>query len=94
MTLIRSIIPLWDRRPAGTPLKVGIVFTDLVHERNVPRPLFLRDARLLELAKAMDAANRRCGRYAVYFGGMHGKSDSISTRIAFGTVPDLELTDC
>ena len=57
LTLIRAIMPLWDRRPAGTPLKVGIVFADLVHERNVPRPLFERDNRLLDLAKAMDAAN-------------------------------------
>ena len=94
LTLIRAIMPLWDRRPAGTPLKVGIVFADLVHKSNVPRPLFELDKRLLELAKAMDAANRRCGRYAVYFGGMHGMGDAISTRIAFGTVPDLDLTDC
>jgi hypothetical protein len=42
----------------------------------------------------MDAANAKCGRYAVYFGGMHGKGDAVSTRIAFGSVPDLGLTDC
>jgi DNA polymerase-4 len=94
LTLIREVTPLWDRRPAGVPLKVGIVFADLVHERNVPRPLFGPDDRLRELAKAMDAANARCGRYAVYFGGMHGKGDAVSTRIAFGSVPDLGLTDC
>jgi DNA polymerase IV len=94
LTLIREIAPLWDRRPAGVPLKVGIVFADLVHERNVPRSLFDADDRLRDLAKAMDAANAKCGRYAVYFGGMHGKGDAISTRIAFGTVPDLGLTDC
>ncbi|HKA07783.1 MAG TPA: DNA polymerase [Gemmataceae bacterium] len=94
LTLIRAIMPLWARRAAGAPLKIGIVLADLVGEQNVPRPLFEVDHRLLELAKAMDAANRRCGRHAVYFGGMHGKGDSLSTRIAFGTVPDLDLTDC
>src|SRR5205823_12423594 len=50
LTLIREITPLWDRRPAGMPLKVGIVFADLVHERNVPRPLFGSDDRLRDLA--------------------------------------------
>ena len=94
LTLIREVMPLWDRRPAGVPLKVGIVFADLVHERNVPRPLFGPNDRLRELAKAMDAANAQCGRQAVYFGGMYGKGDAVSTRIAFGTVPDLGLTDC
>jgi DNA polymerase-4 len=94
LTLIREIAALWDRRPAGTPLKIGIVFADLVHERNVPRPLFGGDDRLRDLARAMDEANAKCGRYAVYFGGMHGKGDAVSTRIAFGSVPDLGLTDC
>lgn len=91
--LIRVVTPLWDRRPAGTPLKVGVVLGDLTHERNVPRSLFDPDDRPRELARAMDAANRACGRYAVYFGGMHGMGDAVSTRIAFGTVPDLGLTD-
>ena len=94
LTLIREVVPLWDRRPAGVPLKVGVVFADLVHERNVPRPLFGPADRLRDLARAMDAANAKCGRYAVYFGGMHGKGEAVSTRIAFGTVPDLGLTDC
>ena len=94
LTLIREVTPLWDRRPAGVPLKVGIVFADLVHERNVARSLFRSDDRLRDLAKAMDAANAKCGRNAVYFGGMHGKGDAVSTRIAFGSVPELGLTDC
>jgi DNA polymerase IV len=93
LTLIREVTALWDRRPAGVPLKVGVVFADLVHERNVARPLFGPDDRLRDLARAMDAANAKCGRYAVYFGGMHGKGDAVSTRIAFGSVPDLGLTD-
>ena len=69
------------------------MFADLVHERNVSRPLFGPNDQLRDLAKAMDAANAKCGRYAVYFGGMHGKGDAVSTRIAFGSVPDLGLTD-
>jgi DNA polymerase-4 len=84
---------MWDRKPAGTPLKIGIVFGDLAHERNVSQSLFDADKRMQKLSQAMDAANQRCGRYAVYFGGMHGKGDSLTTRIAFGIVPDLELTD-
>jgi DNA polymerase IV len=93
LTLIRHIAPMWERKPSGTPLKIGIVFGDLAHERNVPHSLFDADERMQKLAKAMDAANQRCGRYAVYFGGMHGKGDSLTTRIAFGIVPDLELAD-
>ena len=94
LTLIRLISPLWAKKPAGTPLKVGLVLGDLVHERNVPRSLFEPDNKLLELAKAVDRANRQFGRYAVYFGGMHGKGGAVSTRIAFGAIPDLGFGDC
>ncbi len=93
LTLIRHLTPLWDKRPPGPLLKVGMVLGDLVHARNVSRSLFEPTDRLEELSKAMDAANDRFGRHAVYFGGMHGKGDSISTRIAFGVIPDLDLAD-
>jgi DNA polymerase-4 len=94
LALIKAIAAMWDCRPEGIPLKIGIVLGDLTHERNVSGSLFDNDNRARDLAKAMDEANRKCGRHAVYFGGMHGMGDAVSTRIAFGVVPDLELTDC
>lgn len=94
LTLIRTFAPMWEHVPPGSILKVGLVLGDLVHEANRTPSLFEPDDKLLRLAKAMDEVNRRNGRHAVYFGGMHGMTDAVSTRIAFGVVPDLKLPDC
>jgi DNA polymerase IV len=94
LTLIEVVSKLWEERAPGDPLKVGVLFADLTHERNVPRSLFEPDNKRLALAKAMDEANTAFGRYAVYFGGMHGLAEAVTTRIAFGVVPDLDLVDC
>lgn len=94
LTLLRYLCDLWENRADGTPKKVGLVLGDLAQEKNVTRSLFDNTGRLEELSKAMDEANDLFGRYAVYFGGMHGKGEAVNTRIAFGAVPDTELADC
>ena len=94
LTLIRHFAKLWDCRIDGIPRKIGMVLGELTKGNNVTRSLFDREDRLAELAEAMDRANEEFGRHAVYFGGMHGKTDSVNTRIAFGVVPDTKLADC
>ncbi len=94
LTLLRYITDIWEDRATGTPKKVGLVLGDLVQEANVTKSLFDTDERLEELSKAMDEANTLFGKYAVHFGGMFGLKDAVTTRIAFGAVPDRELADC
>jgi hypothetical protein len=72
---------------------VGIVLGDLVHERSITPSLFPANNKSLAVAKAMDQVNRKFGRYAIYYGGMHGKAEAVTTRIAFGVVPDLKFMD-
>ncbi|WP_020473269.1 DNA polymerase Y family protein [Zavarzinella formosa] len=94
LTLIQHFSSLWERRADGTPKKVGLVLGDLIHARNVTNSLFGNGSQLGELANAMDQANEVFGRYAVYFGGMHGKGEAVNTRIAFGVIPDTKFADC
>jgi DNA polymerase-4 len=93
LTLIRLAVGLWERRPAGPPLKVGVVFGDLVPDQAVTPSLFAEDRRLIELARAMDRLNRQFGAHSVYFGGMHGAQSRGGTRIAFNRIPDIDLPD-
>jgi DNA polymerase-4 len=93
LTLIREVGPLWQRRPPGALLKVGVVLGDLVHERNRTPSLFEPDRKSVDLAKAMDRINRRFGLAGAHFAGMHGLENQYTTRIAFTQIPDLDLTD-
>ena len=66
------------------------MFFNLEHAGNVTLPLFGRDARRLELAKAMDSVNSRFGRQMLYFSEMHASRKAAPMRIAFNSVPDEE----
>jgi DNA polymerase-4 len=94
LTFIQWLTAMWDERPVGQILKLGIVLGELIHENNRTPSLFNTDDKLLRVSQVMDKVNQKNGRYAVYYGGMHGMAESVSTRIAFGVIPDLELTDC
>ena len=89
LTLLEVLAPLWDRKPAGAPLQVGVILGHLTDDRNVPPSLFAEDRRRDALADAMDRVNDRLGRHSVYFGGMHREGASHSDRIAFTNIPDI-----
>jgi DNA polymerase-4 len=93
LTLVRALNELWRGKPPARPAKVGVVLADLVPAACVTRSLFETDDRLDRLAAAMDAVNRKFGRYSVCLGGMHEQRDRHATRIAFHTIPDLSLPD-
>jgi DNA polymerase IV len=90
LALVRAAVALWAHRPAGTPLKVGVVFDDLRETRNVAVPLLAQDREELALAQAMDRINKKFGVHAVHLGGMHGAQDQAPSRIAFGRLIDLD----
>ena len=89
LTLLQAASTVWEHRPEGMPLKVGVVFSDLRHERNVARSLFDSDRRRLALSKAMDQINEREDFNGIYFGKMHAAREQAPTRIAFNHIPEL-----
>ena len=93
LTLIRAARQLWQRKPAGAPLRVGVVLSDLAENRNVAAPLFEEDQKLLALSRAMDEINQKYGAHTVYFAEAHDANEQVSTRIAFTQIPDLDLPD-
>ncbi len=93
LTLIRKLGPLWDRRPPGKLLKVGVVLGDLTPQYNVAQSLFEDDRKLTELAHIMDQLNGKFGDKALFFGGMHGAEGTAPTRIAFNHIPEIPMHD-
>ena len=91
LTFITAVNELWNRKPPGRVLKVGMVLSDLIAERNTTGSLLEDDRQRHDLAKAMDQVNQRFGAHAVYFGGMHRMQDQAPTRIAFNNIPDLTV---
>ena len=89
LTLVRELAPLWDRRPRGRLLKVGVVLSDLTPQYQVAPSLFEDDRKLTALALTMDQLNSKFGDKAVYFGGMHGTEGTAPTRIAFNHIPEI-----
>ncbi|MBI5762865.1 MAG: DNA polymerase [Planctomycetes bacterium] len=90
-SLLDSFIDMWAKRGAfRTPLKVGLVLSDLTAEANATAPLFHDQQRRVGLSTMMDRINSRFGRDAVHIGTMHEYLDSAPTRIAFSNVPDLD----
>ncbi|MEK6259108.1 MAG: DNA polymerase [Planctomycetota bacterium] len=93
LSLIRDLGPLWDRRPKGKLLKVGVVLGDLVPQYEIAPSLFEDDRKLTTLAHIMDQLNGRFGDNAVFFGGMHGAEEAAPTRIAFNHIPDIPMQE-
>lgn len=91
LTLLRVLEPLWQRKPPGAPLQVGVVLGHLLHNRDLPGLLFTADRGLVQLAATMDQVNERFGRHAVHFGGMLGAQGAAPTRISFTNIPDVGL---
>lgn len=94
-TLIRAASKLWNEKPPGTPLKVGITLSDLISGHNVARPLFEEDRKLNALSAALDELKQRFGPQSVIVADMRGsqpvdpKQAAVPTRIAFNHIPDI-----
>jgi DNA polymerase-4 len=93
LTLVEFASALWTDEFPAAPIRVSVVLGDLIPTRCVARPLFVEDRELSTLAQTMDRVNRRYGAHAVYFGGMHGCTETAGTAIAFNQIPDLDLAD-
>jgi DNA polymerase-4 len=91
LNLLRAFGKLWEsRRPAGRPLKVSMVLTDLMPARSSTPSLFEFDRQVTELSHAMDQVNRLFGKHTVHFGVVHGLEGSAPMRIAFNHIPEFD----
>ena len=82
---------LWDHdsRPRdATPLKVGMVLSELVPSATATPSLFEQDRQVTTLSHVMDKINRAFGKHSVRFGTVMGSEDTAPTRIAFTRIPD------
>ena len=90
-TIMETFVSMWDGRGAfATPLKVGVVLSDLTANGASTAPLFSGQRYRADLSHAMDRINERYGRDAVHLGSVHTVLASAPTRIAFSNVPDFD----
>lgn len=93
LTLAGLLIQMWERRPAGTLLRVGVVLDELAGRGSATGALFEEARGREDLAKAMDAVNAKYGRAAVYIASMQEVKSGRPGSIAFGSIPDVEDGD-
>jgi DNA polymerase-4 len=92
-TLLAVVGQIWGRKPAGRPLKIGVVLSELVENGNATPPLWETERKLTALSHAMDRVNQRYGSHSLYFAALHDVLEEAPTRIAFTNIPDLDLAD-
>lgn len=93
ISLVQVFARLWEGRPPGIPLRVGVALDELMSRASATMPLFQEDQRRAKLAQTMDRINRKLGRHAVYLGVTHDVRSSAPTRIAFNHIPDLSIPE-
>jgi len=91
LTLLETFGTLWNRRPEGTPYRVGVMLSDLVPACSATMPLFPAEQDRVRLSRSMDYLNAKFGPHTVYFGGMYGAQDSAPMRISFTSIPDPDF---
>lgn len=90
LTMVEALSSVWKSRPAATPLRVGVVLSELVADRSAEAPMYPEQVRRNALADAMDRINRRFGKDAVYSAAMLGAEQAAPTRISFTQIPRLD----
>lgn len=88
-----TLAGLWRKRPSNgeSPMKIGVVLSELTEQRCISRDLFEHDRQGEGLSIAMDQINRRFGTNAVHLGSAHQGLGSAPMRIAFNHIPELAV---
>lgn len=92
-SLIRAMTPLWKQRPtgAGAPMLVGVTLHDLRTDESAPAPLFPAEERSRRLSHALDRLHIKHGAELAHPASTLPVRSSAPMRIAFSSIPDLEL---
>ncbi len=89
-TMIEAFSGAWQERPSGRkPLRASVTFTDLTPSDESAMPLFAGERKRDDIAGALDKINERYGADSIYYGSMHGASESAPMRIGFTSIPDV-----
>ncbi len=94
MTLVNVFQEAWKKCPAFRPVMVSVVLIDLVPEEMQNLTLFgemYGEQKFQRLAQAMDTINAKYGSTTLYLGGIHDVRKSAPPRIAFTSIPDMNL---
>jgi DNA polymerase IV len=94
MTLVNVFHDAWKQCPDHRPVMVSVALVDLVPEDK--RNLTLFDEmyggwKFDRLAEVMDKINAKYGSTALYLGGIHDVRQAAPPRIAFKSIPDINL---
>ena len=99
LVLTHALNRLWKKRPEKfsrhTPLRIGVMLTDLIEMRLHTPDLFEHETEKShgQLFKAVDQLNQVFGKNSVYFGGAHGATQDAPMRIAFTRIPEPEIEE-
>ena len=92
LACLRLLAALWAERPhRREPVKVGMVFGELLPHDQMSLPLFPDGTRTPGLDTALDRVRRKFGTEALYFGGAFMAQEEAPMRISFTHIPDLQL---
>lgn len=94
MTLINVFQDAWKACPERRPVMVSVALLDLLPENM--RNLTLFDemygaGKFDRVAQVMDSINAKYGSTTLYLGGIHKVREAAPPRIAFTSIPDMNL---
>jgi hypothetical protein len=81
----------WAAGPPGRPLIAGVTLLGLLPFAGLTGSLFMEDRRRGALSMALDRLNLKYGSGTVHPASMIGAVETAPMRIAFKSIPDLDL---
>ena len=94
MTLVNIFQEAWRDCPKRRPVMVSVALVDLLAENMRNMTLFdemYGGKKFDRLAEAMDRINAKYGSTTLYLGGIHAVRTAAPPRIAFKSIPDMNL---
>src|SRR6185437_1187132 len=94
MTLVNIFQEAWKDCPKRRPVMISVALMDLIPENMRNMTLFdeMYGAEKFDrLAQVMDSVNAKYGSTTLYLGGIHKVREAAPPRIAFKSIPDMNL---
>ena len=94
LTLVNVFQEAWQECPRRRPVMVSVALLDLVPENMRNMTLFdemYGAGKFDRLAQVMDNVNAKYGSTTLYLGGIHKVREAAPPRIAFKSIPDMNL---